>query len=351
MLTVLKVPGVLKVRVLRVLRVRVLRVLRVRRVRRVLPVLGVLASVVLAGCAPGPVRVMMPGSAARAKPATIRVQVKDGSAIVVREIPIEEYVTATALSEVHPALADGAVAARVFEVQAVIARTYALSNRGRHAKEGFDLCSNTHCQVYNAARVKTSRWTAAARAAVRKTAGEVLWFADAPARAVFHADCGGHTSNASAVWGGLGPAYLMATRDGGPAGSAHTEWTFEPAVAAVLAALNTDQRTAVGARLDRIEIAGRDDAGRAEKIVLRGTRTFVVRGEVFRDVLTRRLGVRTLRSTLFSVKKTRDTFVFSGKGFGHGVGLCQAGALARLKAGASPDDVLSHYFPGTRVSR
>ena len=199
--------------------------------------------------------------------------------------------------------------------------------------------------------MKVSRWNAAARTAVQKTAGDVLWFASAPARAVFHADCGGHTSNAAAVWGGLGPAYLTGTRDSGPAGKAHAEWTFEAKADAVHAALNADQRTAVGAKLDRIEIAGRDDAGRAEKILLRGTQTFIVRGEVFRDVLTRRLGVRTLRSTLFSVKKTRDTFVFAGKGFGHGVGLCQAGAFARLKAGASADDVLAHYFPGTRVSR
>ena len=320
------------------------------RVLRVLRVLVLLAALGLSACAPGPVRVMMPGAVARGA-TTVRVQMKDGTAVVVRELPLEEYVAATALSEVHPPAADAAVAARMFEVQAVLARTYALSNRGRHAKEGFDLCSNTHCQIYDAARVTTSRWSAAARAAVHKTAGNVLWFADAPARAVFHADCGGHTSNAAAVWGGLGPAYLTAARDSGPAGHAHAEWTFHAAAAAVHAALNADQRTAVGARLDRIEIGGRDEAGRAEKILLRGTRTFIVRGEVFRDVLTRRLGVRTLRSTLFSVKKTGDRFVFAGKGFGHGVGLCQAGALARLKAGASADDVLAHYVPGTRVRR
>jgi stage II sporulation protein D len=116
-------------------------------------------------------------------------------------------------------------------------------------------------------------------------------------------------------------------------------------------ALNADPRTAVGERLDDIDIAGRDAAGRAEKIVLRGTRTFVIRGEVFREVITRRLGVRTLKSTLFTVKKARGTFTFTGRGFGHGVGLCQAGALARLKAGDSPDDVLGFYFPGASIHR
>jgi stage II sporulation protein D len=296
-----------------------------------------------------------------AAPKTIRVQVREGTALVVRQVALEDYVATTALSEVHPDVADDAIAERVFEVQAVIARTYAVSNRGRHAKDGFDLCSTTHCQLYEPARLRTSRWAAVARAAAQRTRGEFLWFADGPARAVFHADCGGHTSNASAVWGGIAPAYLTGAIDKGPAGGAHTDWTFEAGGAALRAALNADPRTAVGARLDRIEIAARDDAGRAEKILLRGTRTFLVRGEVFREVVTRAFGARTLKSTLFSVKQSggasakatapEATFVFSGKGFGHGVGLCQAGALARLRAGESPEDVLEHYFPGTSLHR
>jgi stage II sporulation protein D len=115
-------------------------------------------------------------------------------------------------------------------------------------------------------------------------------------------------------------------------------------------ALNADPRTAVGARLDRIEIAGRDSAGRAEMITLRGSRTFVVRGEIFREAMSRALGVKSIRSTLFSVRKSRDRFVFAGRGYGHGVGLCQAGALSRLRAGASVTSVLAHYFPGTTVA-
>jgi len=85
--------------------------------------------------------------------------------------------------------------------------------------------------------------------------------------------------------------------------------------------------------------------------MLRGSRTFVVRGETFRDVVTRRLGAKTVKSTMFSVKKVRGGFAFIGRGFGHGVGLCQAGALARIRAGASPEDVLAHYFPGTTLHR
>ena len=319
------------------------------RVLKVLRGLVMVASGALSACGPQVGHVVLPGSVARVQPVVLRVQVTEGSRTVIREVPLEDYVAVAALSEVHPDVADTSIAARMYEVQTVIARTYAVSNRGRHAKEGFDLCSTTHCQLYQPARLTTSRWAATGRAAAARTAGEVLWYADAPARAVFHADCGGHTSAAGAVWGGTAPAYLDGQRDTGPAGTAHHEWTFEARSDALRLALNADPRTAVGATLEGVEIAARDDAGRAEKIILRGTRTFVIRGETFRDVVTRRFGVRTLQSTLFTITKARGVFSFAGRGFGHGVGLCQAGALARLRAGASPDQVLGHYFPGTTL--
>src|SRR5436190_7507618 len=237
------------------------------------------AALVIAACAPGPVTVMAPRPAVKARVKTLRVQVREGTRLVVREVPLEEYVAATALSEAHPDISDEGIAEQVFEVQAVIARTYALSNLGRHGKDGFDLCSTTHCQLYDPARLTTSRWAGAARSAVGRTSGQLLWFAEAPAQALFHADCGGHTSDASAVWGGPAPAYLAGARDNGPAQSAHVEWTFDATAAALRRALNADPRTAVGTRLDRIEVAGRDAAGRAEMITLRGSRSFVVRGE------------------------------------------------------------------------
>jgi stage II sporulation protein D len=320
---------------------------------RSLTIVAVVAALMTAsGCATGPAHVTLPSAAVTAAlPRTVRVQLREGTALVVREVALEDYVGTTALSEVHPDNNDGGVAERMFELQAVIARSYAVTNRGRHAAEGFDLCSTTHCQLYEPARLRTSRWAAAARGGARRTSGEVLWFAGGPARALFHADCGGHTSGATAVWGGLAPAYLSGVSDEGPACGAHNTWTFEIRAAAIRSALNADPRTAVGAKLDRIEVAGRDSAGRAEKILLRGSRTFVIRGEVFREIVTRAAGARSLRSTRFTIKQSGDTFAFAGTGFGHGVGLCQAGALARLKAGASVEDVLEHYFPGTSLHR
>jgi peptidoglycan hydrolase-like amidase len=71
-----------------------------------------------------------------------------------------------------------------------------------------------------------------------------------------------------------------------------------------------------------------------------------MRGDAFRQALSRAFGPRAIRSTRFDIRRTGATFTFAGRGFGHGVGLCQAGALARLHAGAAPADVIRYYYPG-----
>jgi len=124
---------------------------------------------------------------------------------------------------------------------------------------------------------------------------------------------------------------------------------FEAQKSAVQRALNADPRTRIGARLDAIDVLDRDQAGRAERIALRGAQNRVVRGEELRDVLGQAFGDRAIKSTWFDVRAERTLFVFAGRGFGHGVGLCQAGALARIRAGAKPAAILQRYFPGTRL--
>jgi stage II sporulation protein D len=307
-----------------------------------------IVAILLSACGASPPRVTLPDETAERLP-SVRVQVRENGTLAVRDVALEDYVMATILSEVDPPDADERVLEKMFEVQAILSRTYARAYRGRHAREGFDLCSSTHCQLYEPARVRTSRWSALARQAASRTRGELLWFSHGPARTLFHADCGGHTSNATSVWGGPSPTYLGGMRDGGPARNAHVEWTFDTRLSSLRDALNGDARTAVGSNLTAIDIAARDGAGRAERVTLRGSRSVDVRGEIFREVVTRALGVQTLRSTLFTLRRTGDRVVFTGRGFGHGVGLCQAGAYARLKAGGSPERVLRFYFPGTHI--
>ncbi len=226
------------------------------------------------------------------------IRVKPDRGPVVR-VELEDYVRAATLSEFAPPSGDPAMVTRMLEVQSVIARTYAVAHLSRHGSAGFDLCSTTHCQLYQPERLKTSMWRNHVDDAARRTAGMILWYDAAAARALFHADCGGHTSAASDVWSGPDRPYLSARKDDGPAESAHSEWRFEPTPAALLAALNAAPGTRVGARLRRITITQRDGAGRATLVSLEGTRTVVVRGEEFRSALTRAFGAKSVRSTRF----------------------------------------------------
>jgi stage II sporulation protein D len=301
-----------------------------------------------ASCSASAGRALLPRSMPSA-PETIRVGVRNGNKITIRKVPLEDYVQAAILSEFAPPSGEPAIVERMLEVQAVIGRTYALAHLGRHAAEGFDLCSTTHCQLFQPSRLTTSRWAAQSAEAVGQTAGTVLWFDGAPANALFHADCGGRTSKADDVWGGAGSPYLTSIADDGPAADAHAAWRYESARSAVLAALNKDSRTRVGARLDGIQVLERDGAGRAESVAIHGTEERVVRGEALRDVLAQTFGARTVKSTWFDVHRAGATFVFEGRGFGHGVGLCQAGALARIRAGSRTTAVLQRYFPGTKI--
>ena len=305
-------------------------------------------AMVSASCSAPATRATLP-SARAPEPATIRVGVKEGNRITIRKVPFETYVQATILSEFAPPNGDPEVVERMLEVQAVIGRTYALAHLNRHANEGFDVCATTHCQLFEPSRMTTSRWAAQSSEAVRQTTGTVLWFRDRPAEALFHADCGGRTSRADDVWNGVGQPYLVSLEDNGPAASAHATWRFETTEASMIAALNKDSRTKIGSTLRGIQVLERDSVGRAEQIVLHGSQDRIVRGEDFRDAVSQSFGSRAIKSTWFDVRRTGASFIFEGRGFGHGVGLCQAGALARIRAGAKLPAVLQQYFPGTRL--
>jgi stage II sporulation protein D len=309
----------------------------------------------------GPV---LPGTGLRV-PDRVRVRFADRGGTVIRDVRLEDYVLATALSEFAPAAGDPSTVEKMFEVQAIIGRTYAVAHVGRHQREGFDLCATTHCQLFDPARLQSSRWSAAVSEAVRQTEGIVLAFDGRPAQALFHADCGGHTSAAADVWGGDARAYLVSRADGGPARAAHATWTYRASGDAVAKALNADTRTRVRGRPVGLKVVDRDAAGRAARVAIQSDApatpvrasedgagsASIVRGEVVRQVLAAAFGARAIRSTWFDVRRDGASFVFSGRGFGHGVGLCQAGALARITSGATPAEVIRFYYPGVTLRK
>jgi len=280
---------------------------------------------------------------------TVRIRVTDDRGTRVVTMPLDDYVVGAVRAELPPRALQNDVLYRLLQVQAVVSRTYALANIRRHNAEGFDLCDSTHCQLYRSKRATETDTDPAARA-VATTRGEVITFDGRVIQALFHSSCGGHTTSAGAVWGGTEMPYLRPVPDwfcARPASA--TNWEFSIDEASLRQALNSDTRTTVGSRLGRIEVIQRDLSGRAELVTIGGTRAPVVRADELRAVMRRVFGQRSIRSTWFTVARRGDQFVFTGVGYGHGVGLCQTGASQRAEAGQSPIDIIAHYFPGTRL--
>jgi stage II sporulation protein D len=266
----------------------------------------------------------------------------------VLSLPLEEYVLGSVLAESDFSELDATETLRLAQIQAILARTYAVANIGRHAKEGFDLCATTHCQVYRPINDLPDNLKHSASEAVNKTSGLLITYNGQPINAVFHADCGGYTSNADAVWeGGASPPYLRGAPDVLCLWRGITPWRFEIDSEDLRKLLNLKNKTRIGSRLDEIIIKRLDEAGRVQNIMIEGEHSFEMRGTTLRSTLAAELGPLSIRSTRFSVLQEEKTFVFEGQGFGHGVGLCQAGAKARINAGHSSLSVFQHYYPGT----
>jgi stage II sporulation protein D len=295
------------------------------------------------GTGPGPVPGTRPDPNADAGP--VRVLTADGR---VEIVALERYVRGTVEAESWaPRGEPAALSERLYELQALIARTYVAANLDRHRGAGANVCTTTHCQIYRAPsplHVHADRLDAA----LARSAGRVLRFDGEPILALFHSSCGGATSAADAVWGGRARPYLRSVPDEVCVRAA-IPWTMRLERDALVRALDADSRTRVDGRLDAIDVVSRDAGDRAVLVALTGRRSPVVRGEELRAVLTRSFGARSVRSTRVRIARDGDAFLLEGTGFGHGAGLCQAGALARLRAGVSIEEVIAHYYPGVTI--
>ncbi|HEV8139257.1 MAG TPA: SpoIID/LytB domain-containing protein, partial [Pyrinomonadaceae bacterium] len=269
---------------------------------------------------------------------------------VTRELSLEDYVLgvmrAEGTMETEP---------EALKALAISIRTFALKNVGRHAKDGYDFCSTTHCQRFVNANptVREGAGTLAdarVSAAVRATEGQVLL--DPHGQLIdsyFGASCGGETASIAALWGTAPVQYLQSARDEFCESGPHAHWTDQISRADLLRALQADSRTDVGHRLDQIIVTKHDDSGRAEFITLEGEQQKIVRGWDFKLIVGRTLGWNILKSSRFEVSRNGWSFVFRGSGFGHGLGLCQEGAHVMAARGANYQRILEKYFPGTRV--
>ncbi|KAA0251210.1 SpoIID/LytB domain-containing protein [Acidobacteria bacterium ACD] len=257
----------------------------------------------------------------------------------VETVPLEAYVAAVLPGEI------GSAPAAALQAQAVAARSYAMAKTGRHEDLGADLCDGVHCQVYRG----PSAATRDSRRAAEATRGLVLAQRGRVIAAPFHSVCGGRTARPSDVWDDEETPDLPPVDDDACSGAPGSEWTFRlerGALGELGAALGLP-----GARF--LEVFGHDGSGRVSmvRIVSRGGVSRVVRGFDFRRAGSELWGWATIRSTDFRVAgETATAYLLSGRGTGHGAGLCQRGAIRRAARGETRDGILLHYYRGTELT-
>ncbi|MGH7582132.1 MAG: SpoIID/LytB domain-containing protein, partial [Gemmatimonadales bacterium] len=283
----------------------------------------------------------------------------DSGLVVVNRVSLEEYLIGVVSAELGQR---GPNEVAALKAQAVASRTYAIRNQGRWSARGFDLIADAGDQIY----IGRDGNNALAAAAVRDTRGEVLMYDGQPIDAFFSSTCGGRTEDGSSAFLGADRPYLRAVDDRDPSGtpwcaiSPRFHWTTGWSASALSATL---RRTLAaeglpGGRasdLTGIKVTRRTGTGRVASIELIGRRGVTeVSGQAVRRVLTSPDG--PLRSTDFTVRISRHGGVLErvdidGTGYGHGVGMCQWGAIGRARAGQDYQTILASYFPGTELRR
>ncbi len=283
------------------------------------------------------------GEAAAMLVPAVDVNLAGGHLRVLATMDLETYVQGVLAGEAATLKSPQALAA-----MAVLARTWALRSRGRHAPQGFDFCSLTHCQFFRPPSDALMK-TLPIEKAVRETEKQVLEYRGELIDGYYSASCGGVTAAASDVWPGSGRPYLISVRDPYCAGDAQAAWTRVLPLKALSSHLEKQPDPPPGAVIHGLTVDSRDASGRARTLRWVGSRTGRIDANQFRFAVNRRFGWNTLKSSLFSVEQQGDTVVIRGRGLGHGVGLCQAGAEQMGRMGIGYERILAHYFPGTQI--
>ncbi len=265
------------------------------------------------------------------------IMARNGALIIVVTLPVESYVERVVASE-----SGAADSAESLKALAIVVRSFALHEA--HGHTDYDLCDSTHCQLVHWG--SNGGRAAAAHTATLATAGETLWFHGQRALAYFGKDCGGRTASPDEIWPRAKPVpYLPSQPDRFCTADGGSEWASEITRAELSAALAAHGLAKAG--WQNLSVARRGESGRAVMMKLDGTE---IGADEFRLAVGESLGWNRIPSTWFEVSRSGERFAFHGRGWGHGVGLCQKGAAAMAQQGRPLQEILEQYFPGTQVA-
>ncbi len=320
-------------------------------------------------------------------PGELSVRARGDFLEIVNTVDVECYVACVATSEMG-----AAAPVALLEAQTIVARCWALALvEKKHAHEGFDVCNDDCCQRYQGTTFVNPHSIKAAR----DTIGQVLVYGEAVIDARYSKNCGGLVEDYTAVWDGSGTAYLVPLWDRPePSEPAHfgdfdTYYGLDDAYCAPVHFADVDLEAMLGkvdvggsyyrwhhllsldtlrmnlekyqgARfsfVDGVEVLERGASARINRLVIRGRDEH---GKPMEREVRSEYAIRQLfsESFLFSSAFTIDNadtiaddgnLKLRGCGWGHGVGLCQMGALGMALSDCPTSVILSHYYPGTRL--
>lgn len=281
-----------------------------------------------------------PGKSFRFKPAlpdrkprfyedNLIIDTEAGNLKCINEVALDKYISGVVQAE------SGKRSYHEFyKVQGILARTFALSHLQKHAAEGFNLCDFTHCQAFFGKTTELEIMKA-----VNETKGKVVVDQNLELiDAAFHSNSGGETANSEDVWGKKLP-YLRSVNDTFSIKMPNAKWERKMSKEDWLTYLKLKHNYPI-----------QDSNARWAAITFKQeTRKPYLEASNVKVPLK---NVRTdlqLKSTFFTIVPQGDTLIFKGRGFGHGVGMCQEGAMRMAKLGYKYTDVINFYYQNTQL--
>ena len=315
---------------------------------------------------------------------TLKLVVESDKIVAINELPVEQYLASVISSEMK-----ATAGVELLKAHAVISRSWLLAQMRRREEKGqqkdgffsfikkddelirwydredhtlFDVCADDHCQRYQGITKQTSK---AVEQALKATRGQILCYEDQICDARFSKCCGGVTEEYQYCWEDTPKPYLVSVDDP----FCHTEdkeilaqvlndydletndfyrWTVEYTVDEISSLVNTNLKDDFGTIVDLVPVE-RGKSGRIWKLKIVGSKKSFTIGKELE--IRRALSKTHLYSSAFDVEKTANGFRLKGKGWGHGVGLCQIGAAVMGQEGYKYDEILLHYYRNAEIKR
>lgn len=263
------------------------------------------------------------------------VRKDSGKLMVINYVELDEYLYGVLYHEVSHRWPMEALKA-----QAIAARTFALYQARQNKQQPYDLRSDIYSQVYGGST--SEKWST--NTAVNVTKGKVLTYKLDLLPAYYHATCAGHTEDSSNLWKADMPPLDGVACDFCRQ-SPHYKWVKDIPLWTLEDKLR-DNGYKIG-KIASVAVLAKNASGRVERLEIKDSEgvSVIFTGKDFRQLI----GPNEIRSTRFDVAIRWGQLILEGRGWGHGVGMCQWGAFGQARAGKKAEEILKYYYPGAEI--